>query len=92
MLEHTLAMLMMLPRPAASMPGSTAWMVHICARTLRRKAKSRSSSPACSMVPLCTTPAQLNSTSSVGSCATTAPMAALSSTSSFRAVTFATPA
>jgi hypothetical protein len=91
MLEHTLAMLMMLPRPAASMPGSTAWMVHICARTFRLKAKSRSSSVACSMVPLCTTPAQLKRMSSVGSWPTSAPMAALSSTSSFSAVTLGTP-
>ena len=28
MLEATLAMLMMLPPPAASMPGSTAWISH----------------------------------------------------------------
>jgi hypothetical protein len=48
------------------MPGSAAWMVHICARTLSAKAKARSSSLACSMAPLCTTPAQLKSTSSAG--------------------------
>ena len=86
-------MLMMLPRPAASMPGSTAWIVQNCARTLRWKAKSRSSSVACSAVPLCTTPAQLNSTSSVGSVFDEgAAMAALSSTSSRAVWMLATPA
>jgi len=53
-LPHTLAMLMMLPEPAASMPGSTAWIIQNCERTLRWKAKFHSSSVACRMLPLCT--------------------------------------
>lgn len=85
-------MLMMLPPPAASMRGSTAWMAQNWARTLRRKAKSRSSSVASRMEPLCTTPAQLNSTSTAGMRATIAWMAALSSTSSTAVCTLGVPA
>src|SRR6266702_3981785 len=35
MLPHTLAMLMMLPRPAASILGSAAWMAQKCERRFR---------------------------------------------------------
>jgi hypothetical protein len=85
-------MLMMLPPPDASMPGSTAWIIQSWARTLRAKAASRSSSVACSAVPLWTMPAQLKRTSIAPIPATKAPMAALSRTSSRAVPTPAMPA
>src|SRR5437763_1648323 len=83
MLLHTLAMLMMLPAPwppwFCSMRGSAAWIAQNCARTFRFSAKFHSSSVACSTVPLCTNPAQLNRMSIAGIAPITCARACVSS-------------
>ena len=83
MLLHTLAMLMMLPRPARQHAGQHGLdgpelRAHV---QVEARSSTRRRWPA-ARVPLCTKPAQLKSTSSAGRLATSALIAALSSTSS----------
>ena len=87
MLDATDATLTMDPPPAANIAGSAARMVRNIERTLRLNEKSQASSSQSRMVPWCTKPAPLNSTSMEPSCSPSAAMAVGSVTSTRRART-----
>src|SRR5437868_10466650 len=87
MLLATEATLMIEPPPCASMPGSTARISRYIDFTFRLNEKSQSLSSQSRMLPACTKPAPLNSTSMAGSVPTRDWMAAASVTSSLRVVT-----
>ncbi|MNR22715.1 hypothetical protein D3C85_1396850 [compost metagenome] len=63
MLPATDAMLTIAPEPRASMPGRQARISRYMDRTFRLNEKSQASSSQSRMVPACTKPAPLNSTS-----------------------------
>ena len=82
--EATEAMLMMLPLPRASIPGSAARMVRIIDVTFRSQVKSQSASLISRILPWWTKPAQLNSTS--GAAPPSAAVTAAASRTSSRAM------
>ena len=84
MLPATEAMLTIEPPPCSSMRGSNAWIIKYIERTLRLKEKSQSFCVQSRMVPWCTKPAQLTSTSGAAISAASAAIAASSVTSSLR--------
>ena len=92
MLEAMLAMLMMLPPPAASIFGSTARIMRNWARTLRANAASRSSSLASSDAAVVDPAGAVEEHVDGGQAGTNASIAWASSTSRRAVRMFATPA